>query len=64
MKYTVSMAVDGRLDVNVEAGTPAEAFEKAKEEFMDASLSKMEVVDAKPVNCSDENGNIVEDYNG
>lgn len=60
MKYTVSMKVDGRIDVDVEANSTAEAFELAKSEFMEADLSKMECVDAEPVNCYDEQGNITD----
>lgn len=61
-KYTVSMAVDGRVDVEVEAKTPDEAFEAAKNAFMDVDLKDMEVVDAHPVNCYDDKGDIVKDY--
>lgn len=61
-KYTVSMAVDGRIDVEVDAESADEAFEAAKDAFMDMDLKKMEVVDSFPVNCSDENGDIVKDY--
>ena len=61
-KFTVSMAVDGRIDVEVEADTPEEAFEVAKDAFMDADLKNMEVVDAHPVNCSDDKGNLIKDY--
>ena len=65
MKYIVSMAVDCRLDVTVEANSPDEAFEAAKTEFMDADLSKADIVDAGPVNCSDaETGELIKDYNG
>lgn len=63
-KYIVSMAVDGRIDVEVDAESVDEAFAVAVDEFMDADLKDMEVVDARPVNCSDEDGNILEDYNG
>ena len=63
-KYTVSMAVDGRIDVEVEADTPDEAFDKAVEAFMEVDLKRMEVVDSHPVNCYDEKGEIVKDYNG
>lgn len=63
-KYIVSMAVDGRINIEVNAKGVAEAFEAAKDAFMDANLKDMEVVDAHPVNCSDEDGNILEDYNG
>ena len=60
LKYTVRIAVDGRVDVDVEAETPEEAFDKAKEAFLDADLARMEVVGAKPVNCTDEAGNLVD----
>lgn len=63
-RYIVSMAVDGRIDVEVDAESVTEAFEAAKDAFMDADLKDMEVVDSHPVNCSDEEGNILEDYNG
>lgn len=63
-KFVVSMAVDGRIDVEVDAESVAEAFEAAKDAFMDADLKDMEVVDSHPVNCSDEDGNLLEDYNG
>lgn len=62
-KYIVSMAVDSRLDVEVEANSPDEAFEAAKTAFLDADISKAEVVDAHPVNCSDgETGERIKDY--
>lgn len=64
MKYTVSMAVDGRVDVEVEADSVDGAFEKAKEAFMDVSLGDMtDVVDARPVNVSDGvTGELLKDY--
>lgn len=63
MKYIVSMAVDCRLDVEVEADSPDEAFESAVVEFMDADLSKADIVDARPVNCSDaKTGELIKDY--
>ena len=46
-KYIVSMAVDCRLDVTVEADSPDEAFEAAKTAFLDADLSEAEVVGSK-----------------
>lgn len=63
MKYIVSMAVDCRLDVEVEANSPDEAFEAANVKFMDADLSKADIVDARPVNCSDaKTGELIKDY--
>lgn len=58
-KYTVSLALDCRVDVEVEADSSDEAFEKAKSRTYD--WNKVEVVGDKPVNATDENGNM-EDY--
>lgn len=58
-KYTVSLALDCRVDVEVEADSFDEAFEKAKSRTYD--WNKIEVVGNKPVNATDENGNM-EDY--
>lgn len=58
-KYTVSLALDCRVDVDVEADSFAEAFEKAKSAGYNWDL--IEVVGDKPVNATDENGNM-EDY--
>ena len=58
-KYTVSLALDRRVDVEVEADSFDEAFEKAKSRTYD--WNKVEVVGDKPVNATDESGNM-EDY--
>ena len=58
-KYTVSPALDCRVDVEVEADSFDEAFEKAKSRTYD--WNKVEAVGNKPVNATDENGNM-EDY--
>lgn len=60
-KYTVSLALDCRVDVDVEADSFADAFEKAESTVYD--WDKVEVVGGKPVNATDKNGNM-EDYNG
>ena len=62
-KFNVSMAVDGRVDVEVFAADFNSAFEKAKIAFMFANLQNMEVVGSKPVNAECEDGEFV-DYNG
>lgn len=62
MKYIVHMAVDGRIDLEVEAENPGAAYAEALNDFFDADLSRMEVVDARPVHCEDEEGRIVEEY--
>lgn len=58
-KYTVSLALDCHVDVEVEADSSDEAFEKAKSRTCD--WNKVEVVGDKPVNATDGNGNM-EDY--
>lgn len=58
-KYIVSLAVDGRVDVEVEADSFKDAFEKAKTAHYDTT--GLEVVGVKPVNATDEHGTL-EDY--
>ena len=58
-KYTVSLALDCRVDVTVEASSFKEAFEKARNVCYEPH--QIEVVGGKPVNATDENGNM-EDY--
>jgi hypothetical protein len=60
MKYIVSMAIDGRLDVEVDAESVKDAFQKAN--IFDVDMSKMDIVGCHPVNCSDEDGNLLADY--
>ena len=62
MKYTVSIAGDGRIDVEVDAADPNEARGKALDAFANADLSKMEIVGTSAVNCSDDDGNLIADY--
>ena len=58
-KYTVSLSLDCRIDVEVEANSFEEAFRKADKAEYD--WNKVEVVGDKPVNATDANGNM-EDY--
>ena len=58
-KYTVSLSLDCRVDVEVEADSFEEAFRKADKAEYD--WNKVEVVGGKPVNATDANGNM-EDY--
>lgn len=61
-KYNVSMAVDLRVDVEVEANSFTEAFEKAKLQVSDVDLNLMgDWVDSEPVNAEREDG-AFEDY--
>lgn len=54
MKYTVSVAIDGRIDVNVEADSFEDA--KSKISLIDIDLRNMECVGFRAVNAEDENG--------
>ena len=61
-KYNVSMAVDLRVDVEVEADSFTEAFEKAKSQISNVDLNLMdEWTDIEPVNAEREDG-AFEDY--
>lgn len=62
MKYVVHMAVDGVLDLEVEAENPDVAYAEALADFDGADLSKLEVVGARPVHCEDGTGEIVKEY--
>lgn len=61
-KFNVSIAVDGRIDVEVYAESFDEAFAKAETQFMFADLANMEVVGSKPVNAERDDGEF-KDYN-
>jgi hypothetical protein len=62
MKYTVHMAVDGRIDLEVEAESPEAAYGEVVSAFEVADLSRLEVIDAKPVHCENDEGEIVKEY--
>ena len=64
-KFTVSMAVNGRIDVEIECPeqeNPDRIRELAKQKFGDADLSQMEVIGVEPVNLSDEDGELLFDF--
>jgi len=56
MKYTVSIAVDGRLDIEVEADSFSDAKAKALVKFGYVDLEKMDVVNYDAVNAESETG--------
>lgn len=62
-EYTVSVKVDGRVDIRVVATSFEEAFKKADYDFPMADLSEMEIVDTCLVKAEREDGKF-EDYNG
>ena len=55
----MSLSLDCRVDIEVEANSFEEAFRKADKAEYD--WNKVEVVGGKPVNATDANGNM-EDY--
>ena len=59
-KYTVSLSLDCRVDVEVEADSFEEAFRKADKAGYD--WNKVEVVGSSLVNATDEKG-VLKDYN-
>jgi len=62
MRFHVSMKVDGRISVEVDAATAQEAFDKAikRWEIDDFDFNKMDIVDSYPVNAEDEDGNLTD----
>lgn len=60
-KYTVSLSLDCRVDVEVEADSFEEAFRKADKAEYD--WNEVEVVGSGLVNATDEKG-VLKDYNG
>ena len=60
MKYYVSIAVDGRIEVEVEADNFDEAKEKACIDFYDADLRNLDCIEWHAVNAEDENGEFVD----
>ena len=60
-KYTVSLSLDCRVDVEVEANSFEEAFRKADKAGYD--WNKVEVVGSGLVNVTDEKG-VLKNYNG
>ena len=59
-KYTVSLSLDCRVDIEVEANSFEEAFRKADKAEYD--WNKVEVVGSGLVNATDEKG-VLKDYN-
>lgn len=61
MKYFVSMAIDGRVDVEVEADSFQEARDKARQKVWDVDSGEIDIIGCDPVNAQAENGEF-EDY--
>jgi len=60
MKYIVSIAVDGRTDVEVEADSIREAREKALFAAADADFNAIDFITLSAVNVTDEEGNLID----
>ena len=60
MKYIVSVAIDGRIDVEVEANSFEEARQLAVYEAGNTDWNMMELVSCDSVNAEDENGTFID----
>lgn len=60
MKYTVSIAIDGRVDVDVEADNAEAAKDKALQALMDIDMGNIELIHTSAVNATDENDNLTD----
>lgn len=60
MKYYVTLAVDTRINIEVEANNLEEAEVKAQEEFMEVDIGDLDYADSFVVSVEDENGIFVE----
>ena len=60
-KYDVTMAVNLRVNIEVEANSFTEAFEKAKSQVSDVDLNLMgDWIDSEPVKAEREDGALVD----
>lgn len=60
MKYMVSVAIDGRIDVEIEANSFEEAKQLAVYEVWNEDWNRMEMININPVNAEDKNGNFID----
>lgn len=60
MEYIVSIAIDGRIDIQVEANSFEEAREKALASVGDADFDTLDVVGSKAVNAESETGEFID----
>ena len=60
-KFYVSMAVELRTNVEIEANSLEEAKESAESYVELGDLNLADIIECYPVNISDENGNLLED---
>ena len=60
MKYIVSVAFDGRMDVEVEADNIYIAKEKALFDAANSDYNTIELITLSAVNATDEEGNLID----
>ena len=60
MKYYVTLSVNTRINIEVEANNLEEAEVKAQEEFMEVDIGDLNYADSFVVSVEDENGVFVE----
>ena len=60
MRYVVSLAMDGRIDIVVDADDPETAKNKALDKFISVDIGEVECIDYHAVNATDENDNITD----
>ena len=61
MKYEVTIHIDASVCVDVEAGSPQEAFESA--DYRSAIIKNIDDINVhgyEPIGCEDENGHYTE----
>ena len=60
MLYFVKIAVDGRVDIAVDAENAEDAKRKAEAEFADADLGELECLSFHAVNAEGPDGNTID----
>lgn len=60
MKYYITLVVDGRAVIEVDADNIDNAVDKAKTEFHDFDIGDLECINAYPANVEDENGKLTD----
>lgn len=60
MKYYVTLTVNARAVIEVDADNIEEAVSKAENEFTEFDIGDLECVDADPVNVEDEDGDLTD----
>ena len=59
-KYILSLAIDARVDVKIEAKSLEEAMGKARNDVHYYDMNDIEVISSKPVNITDEDGEMTD----